>query len=89
MRICVGGSEGRLTHSYGLKVDISCGDLEGDGSHRTRSCSGGGGRHTSKEVPNMLSLTKDMWLARGMRWRDWGDDRMGSVGKGEKRGQLL
>ena len=33
----LGGSEGGLTHSYGLEVDISCGDLGGDAWHRTRS----------------------------------------------------
>ena len=74
--------KGGLTHPYGLKVDISCGDLDGNAWYRTRSGLRRERRHTSKEVPNMLSLTKDMSLAEE-EWRG-GRGEMGRDG-GEKR----
>ena len=55
-----GRSKWGRTHSYGLKVDISSGDLDGDAWYRMRSGLGEEGGHTSKEVPNILSLTKDI-----------------------------
>lgn len=53
-----------LTHSNWLQVDISSGDLyeRGDGtvSKIYTECRRRGERRASKEVPNILSLTKDM-----------------------------
>lgn len=59
------------THSDGLKIDISGRDLRlnerGEGKKKMERI------HTSKEVPKMLSLTKDMDTQRALRlelsWR--------------------
>ena len=78
----LGRSGDGLTHSYGLEVDIPCGDLGGDASYRTRSHRGGGeGGHTSKEVPNMLSFTKDILLAEGDSKGRRGEKRRGQLGE--------
>lgn len=45
------------THSYGLKINISGGNLSVSELNVVDVI---GLRHTSNEVPNMLSLTKDM-----------------------------
>lgn len=86
-----GRSKWGRTHSYGLKVDISSGDLDGDAWYRMRSGLGEEEGHTSKEVPNMLSLTKDMSLAEEEgkedeeRWVGDDGDNEGCVGEEDWR----